>query len=85
MNHPQMREGRAAYQSAGARCYLPGTLYFLAEVQAKAGQPGEGLTTLAEAFALVEQTDERREGAHLLERADAGRLRRGRAGVGSCR
>ena len=55
----QMREGMAAMQSMSARCYLSGTLCSLAEAQAKAGQPGEGLTTLAEALAQVETTDER--------------------------
>jgi predicted ATPase len=49
----------AAMQSEGVRCYLPGVLRSLAEAQAKAGQPGEALTTLAEALALVEETDER--------------------------
>jgi predicted ATPase len=61
----QMREGMAFVQSAGARCYLPGTLCSLAEAQAKAGHPEEGLTTLAEALALVEQTDERHWEAEL--------------------
>ncbi len=55
----QLREGMAAAQSRGARCYLSGRLGSLAEAQAKAGQPGEGLTTLAEALAQVETTDER--------------------------
>ena len=55
----QMREGMAARQSIGVRCYLSGTPRSLAEAQAKAGHPEEGLTTLAEALALVEQTDER--------------------------
>jgi len=54
----QMREGMAALQSVGVRCYLPGILCSLAEAQAKAGQPEEGLTTLAEALALVEETNE---------------------------
>jgi predicted ATPase len=61
----QMREGMAAMQSTGVRCYLPGTLGSLAEAQAKAGHPEEGLTTLAEALALVEQTDERHWEAEL--------------------
>jgi predicted ATPase len=61
----QMREGMAAMQSMGVRCYLSGTLRSLAEAQAKTGQPGEGLTTLAEALALVEQTDERHWEAEL--------------------
>jgi predicted ATPase len=46
-------------QSEGVRCYLPGVLRSLAEAQAKAGHPEEGLTTLAEALALVEETNER--------------------------
>jgi hypothetical protein len=52
----QMREGMAASQSIGVRLYLSGALGALAEAQAKAGQPEEGLTTLAEALALVERT-----------------------------
>jgi predicted ATPase len=55
----QMREGMAAHQSAGVRLNLSGRLGSLAEAQAKAGQPEEGLSTLGEALALVEQTDER--------------------------
>ncbi|NIO71040.1 MAG: AAA family ATPase [Anaerolineae bacterium] len=61
----QMREGMAALQSVGVRWYLSGTLCSLAEAQAKAGHPEEGLTTLAEALALVEQTDERHWEAEL--------------------
>jgi predicted ATPase len=61
----QMREGMAVDQSLGLRCYLSGALGSLAEAQAKAGHPEEGLTTLAEALALVEQTDERHWEAEL--------------------
>jgi len=61
----QMREGMAAHQSMGARCYLSGALGSLAEAQAKAGHPEEGLTTLAEALALVEETGERHWEAEL--------------------
>lgn len=61
----QMREGMAAMQSEGVRCYLPGVLRSLAEAQAKAGHPEEGLTTLAEALALVEQTEGRHWEAEL--------------------
>jgi predicted ATPase len=60
-----MREGMAAAQSTDERCYLPGALCSLAGAQAKAGQTEEGLTTLAEALALVEQTDERHWEAEL--------------------
>jgi predicted ATPase len=55
----QIREGMAASQSIGARCYLSGILGALAEAQAKAGHLEEGLVTLAEALALVEETNER--------------------------
>lgn len=54
-----MLEGVAARQSVGARCSLPGILGVLAEAQAKAGDAKAGLTTLAKALALVEETDER--------------------------
>jgi predicted ATPase len=61
----QMREGMMAGQTIGVRMYLPGSLCTLAEAQAKAGQPEEGLDTLDEALALVEQTDERHWEAEL--------------------
>jgi predicted ATPase len=55
----QLREGIAAHQGISVGYYLPRRLGFLAEGQAQAGQPEEGLGTLAEALALVEQTGER--------------------------
>jgi len=55
----QIREGMAVDKSMGVRLNLSGTLCSLAEAQAKAGQPEEGFTTLTEALALVEETDER--------------------------
>jgi DNA-binding SARP family transcriptional activator len=60
----QIREGMAALPG-GMRYYLSGRLRFLAEAQAKAGHPEEGLTTLAEALAFVEDTDERHWEAEL--------------------
>jgi predicted ATPase len=54
----QMREGIAAFHAIGARVLLPGALGSLAVAQAKAGQPQEGLATLAEALDLVAETDE---------------------------
>ena len=45
--------------------YLPGTLCTLAEAEGKAGRPEQGLTSLAEALALVEKTDERHWEAEL--------------------
>jgi predicted ATPase len=54
----QIREGIEANKNKGAWCYLPGALRSLAEAQAKSGQPEAGLTTLAEALALVEKTNE---------------------------
>jgi DNA-binding SARP family transcriptional activator/predicted ATPase len=61
----QMRAGMAARQSRGVRCYSPGTLGSLAEAQAKAGHPEEGLATLAKALTVVEQTGERHWEAEL--------------------
>jgi predicted ATPase len=61
----QMREGMAADQSLGHRCYLPGVLRSLAEAQAKAERPEEGLATLAKALAFMEETDERHSEAEL--------------------
>jgi predicted ATPase len=55
----QIRAGMADLQSVGVRCYLSGTLGSLAEAQARAGRAEEGLATLAYAFTLVEETDER--------------------------
>ncbi|MBN1149485.1 MAG: AAA family ATPase [Anaerolineales bacterium] len=55
----QMRQGMVDRQSIGARCYLSGILGALAEAQARPGRAKEGLATLAEAFALVAETDER--------------------------
>ena len=59
------REGGAAYESSGLSCDLPGRLGFLAEAQARVGRPEVGLTTLAEALALVEETGERHWEAEL--------------------
>jgi DNA-binding SARP family transcriptional activator/predicted ATPase len=74
----QIREGMEAMQSQGVRCQLPGTLCTLAEVQARAGHPERGLTTLSEALALVEETEQREwepelrrlKGELLLEQGD---------------
>ncbi len=55
----QMHAGLAERRSIGVGCYSSGILGALAEAQALAGQPEEGLDTLDEAFALVEETDER--------------------------
>jgi DNA-binding SARP family transcriptional activator/predicted ATPase len=55
----QMREGMTAEQSLGTRLNQQGVLCTLAQAQAEAGRPEEGLTTLAEALAWLEETDER--------------------------
>jgi predicted ATPase/predicted negative regulator of RcsB-dependent stress response len=55
----QMREGMAEDRTGTIRLYLSGTLGHLAHAQGKTGHPGEGLTTLAEALAIVEETGER--------------------------
>jgi DNA-binding SARP family transcriptional activator/predicted ATPase len=55
----QMREGVAEDEVRTVRVYLSGTLGHLAQALGKAGRPQEGLTTLAEALAIVEKTGER--------------------------
>ena len=54
-----MRKGIAANLSLRQRCYLTGSYCFLAEGLAKTGQTEQGLETLAEALAMVEETGER--------------------------
>ncbi len=54
----EMRKGLRR-QFGNERCSRTGTLYSLAEAQAKLGRPGEGLRTLDEAIALAETTGER--------------------------
>jgi predicted ATPase len=54
-----MREGMAIEESMGVWYYLPGRLFFLAKGQAGAGQLEQGLDTLDQALALVEETGER--------------------------
>jgi predicted ATPase len=74
----QIREGMAFELSLGIRCYWPGALCSLAEAQAKAGYPEEGLAALAEALTFVEETGEgyyeaeshRLRGELLLQRGD---------------
>jgi predicted ATPase len=55
----QMSRGLEMMQSFNMRCTSSGILAGLAEAQAKAGYPEQGLNTLSEAFNLVEETDER--------------------------
>jgi tetratricopeptide (TPR) repeat protein len=54
-----IRAGMAARQLVSVHCYFSGILGALAEAQGKAGQPEEGLATLAGALAQLESTDER--------------------------
>src|SRR5262249_13676541 len=61
----QMRQGRAALQSTGAKRALPYYLALLAEGYGAVGQTDEGLRVLAEAFAVVATTTERRWEAEL--------------------
>ncbi|MBW2451840.1 MAG: tetratricopeptide repeat protein, partial [Deltaproteobacteria bacterium] len=61
----QMREGVEAIHSSGALCGLSEALCYLAKAYAEAGQPEQGLTTLAEALAFVERTDQRHSEAEL--------------------
>ena len=75
----QIRQG-LDLEEYGELCYRSGALYSLAEAQANLGRPQEGLDTLAEALALVEEADERYyeaelyrlKGKMLLLQGDAG-------------
>jgi predicted ATPase len=55
----QIRQGLAAWQAMGAGMHLTHYLGMLAEAYGKAGQVQQGLSTLAEALAFAEKTDER--------------------------
>jgi DNA-binding SARP family transcriptional activator/predicted ATPase len=55
----QMREGMAANEAMGTRCYCSGTLRALAQAQAAAGHIEEGLGTVTQALLSVEETEER--------------------------
>jgi predicted ATPase/class 3 adenylate cyclase len=55
----QIRQGLAAAQAAGAEFFRTHQLTLLAEAYQTVGQPAAGLAALAEALALVEQTEER--------------------------
>jgi predicted ATPase len=73
----QLHLGMKARESVGARCYLTGILGALAEAQAQAGKPGDGLATLAEAIALVEEFNEQYYAAELYRLQGALLLRQG--------
>jgi predicted ATPase len=51
--------GIAGQQSIDVQLYLPGTMCTLAQAEVELGLPDQGLTTLADALAMVEETDER--------------------------
>jgi predicted ATPase len=61
----RIREGIEIAQANEARLYLPRALGSLAQAQAKAGHPEEGMSTLDEALALLEETGERHWEAEL--------------------
>jgi predicted ATPase len=54
-----IQQGLAAVQETGPKVYHPYWLSLLAEAYGQAGQPGAGLTALAEACMLAEATEER--------------------------
>ncbi|MGB3715027.1 MAG: AAA family ATPase, partial [Candidatus Promineifilaceae bacterium] len=55
----QIRQGLATKQTVEALCYETGALGTLALAEGMIGNPGRGLSTLAKAITLVEQTEER--------------------------
>jgi predicted ATPase len=61
----QMHQGLAAWRATGAEVLRPYGLALLAEVSAQVGQPEAGLTLLAEALTVANNTGERRWDAEL--------------------
>ena len=61
----QMHQGLAAWRATGAEVLRPYCLALLAEAYAQVGQREEGLTLLAEALAVTNDTGERRWEAEL--------------------
>jgi predicted ATPase len=61
----QMQQGLAAWRATGAEVLRPYGLALLARASAKLGQPEAGLTLLAEALAVTNNTGERRWDAEL--------------------
>src|SRR5262249_56130413 len=55
----QLRQGLAAFRAAGAEVARSRDLALLAEAYGKVGQTEAGLSVLAEALAMVDQTGER--------------------------
>lgn len=60
-----MREGMSEDHCRGMRLYLCGTLCHLAEALGRAGDAAEGLATVSDGLALVEETGERHREAEL--------------------
>ena len=54
----QMRQGLVAYRATGAAVVQPYWLALLAETYGKVGQTEAGLSVLAEALAVVDNTGE---------------------------
>jgi predicted ATPase len=61
----QMHQGMAAFRATGAKTLRPYFLALLAAASAQVGQREAGLTLLAEALAVVDDTGERRWAAEL--------------------
>jgi predicted ATPase len=62
-----IRDGMAASRATGAGLFLPYYLALLADACGQADRLEEGLSALAEAFALVERTKERSNDARLYQ------------------
>ena len=61
----QMQQGLAAWRATGAKVFQPYGLALLAAASAQVGQQEKGLTQLAEALAMANDTEERRHEAEL--------------------
>jgi hypothetical protein len=61
----QMQQGLVTWHALGSEVFQPYGLALLAEASAKMGQPGAGLTLLAEALAVTNARSECRWEAEL--------------------
>jgi predicted ATPase len=77
----QMRHGLATCQAIGVGTFHSYSLALLAEAYGKAGQPEDGLATLAEALALVDKSGERFYEAELYRLRGELTLHKSRVGI----
>ena len=72
-----IKEGVSNELSVGVRCSIPGSLLLLAEAYARLGDLQRGLSTLSQAFEMIEQTNEHHWEAELYRTLSAMQLMQG--------